>query len=60
MCLKMSGEEQKMISVLVADDEPIERMVVMKKIRKQFGSEVELVEAENGREVVEQYQKNPF
>lgn len=56
----MSGEEQKMISVLVADDEPIERMVVMKKIWKQFGSEVELVEAENGREVVEQYQKNPF
>ena len=60
MCLKVSGEEQKMISVLVADDEPIERMVVMKKIRKQFGSEVELVEAENGREVVEQYQKNSF
>lgn len=60
MCLKMAGEERKMIRVLVADDEPIERMVVMKKIRKQFGTEVELIEAENGREVVEQFQKNPF
>ena len=33
-----------MIRILVADDEPIERMVVMKKIRKQFGAEVELME----------------
>ena len=49
-----------MIRILVADDEPIERMVVMKKIRKQFGSEVELIEAENGREDVEQFQKAPF
>lgn len=49
-----------MIRILVADDEPIERMVVMKKIRKQFGAEVELIEAENGREVIEQFRENPF
>lgn len=49
-----------MVRLLVADDEPIERMVVMKKIRKQFGEEIELIEAENGREVVEQFYKNPF
>lgn len=49
-----------MIRILVADDEPIERMVVIKKIRKQFGAEVELIEAENGREVIEQFRENPF
>lgn len=49
-----------MFRILVADDEPIERKVVMKKIRKQFGDGVELIEAENGREVVEQYRKEPF
>lgn len=49
-----------MIRILVADDEPIERKVVIKKIRKYFGEEVELLEAENGREVVEQFRMNPY
>lgn len=49
-----------MVRLLVADDEPIERMVVIKKIRKQFGTEIEVIEAENGREVVEEFYKNPF
>lgn len=49
-----------MVRILVADDEPIERMVVMKKIKQQFGQEVEILEAENGREVVEQFKRAPF
>ncbi len=49
-----------MIRILVADDEPIERMVVLKKIKKYYGTDVELVEAENGREVVEKFQREPF
>lgn len=41
-----------MIRVLVADDEPIERMVVSKKIQKYFGDRLECVVAENGEEAV--------
>lgn len=48
--------------VLIADDEPIERMVVSKKLKKYFGDdyELEIIEAQNGREAVEIFEKDPF
>lgn len=41
-----------MLRVLVADDEPIERMVITKKIQKYFDGRLESVQAENGEEAV--------
>ena len=46
-----------MVYVLIADDEPIERMVVSKKIQKYFEGRLECVVAENGQEAVEFFQK---
>lgn len=42
-----------MYRVLVADDEPIERMIVGKAIRKHFEGRLEIVEAVNGRQAVQ-------
>ncbi len=42
-----------MYRVLMADDEPIERMVVARTIEKYFGGLLEVVQAVNGREAVE-------
>lgn len=39
--------------LLIADDEPIERMVVSKIIQSHFGDEIELAHAVNGREAIE-------
>ena len=39
-----------MYRVLVADDEPIERMIVARTIKKYFSGQLEVVEAVNGRE----------
>ena len=44
-----------MYRVLIADDEPIERMVVSKVIQKYFGEQLEVIYAVNGREAVEKY-----
>ncbi|MCR5215365.1 MAG: AraC family transcriptional regulator [Lachnospiraceae bacterium] len=44
-----------MYKILVADDEPIERMVVIKKIRKYFEGQLEVVSAVNGREAIEKF-----
>ncbi len=44
--------------ILVADDEPIERQVVNKKIMGFFPDQVEVTLAENGLEAVELYEKN--
>ena len=45
-----------MYRILVADDEVIERKVLVKKLRQKFGEEnVEFYEAENGREVLKRY-----
>ncbi len=44
-----------MIRVLVADDEPIERLVVSKKIQEAFGETLEVVMAENGEEAVQRF-----
>lgn len=41
--------------ILVADDEPIERQVIQKKIMGFFPEDVEIVTAENGLQAVEQY-----
>ena len=38
-----------MYRVLVADDEPIERMIVGRTIKKYFSGQLEVVEAVNGR-----------
>lgn len=44
--------ENEVCRILIADDEPIERMVIGKTIRSYFGDEVALFEAENGREAI--------
>lgn len=41
-----------MYRILIADDEPIERIVAAKTLQKNFGEQVEIVAAENGREAV--------
>lgn len=46
-----------MYRVLIADDEPIERMVVCKIIKKYFPEQLEIVQAVNGREAVELFEK---
>ena len=46
-----------MYRVLVADDEPIERMVVTKKLQKFFPGQVEVLQAVNGREAVELFER---
>ena len=46
-----------MYRVLVADDEPIERMIVGRTIKKYFSGQLEVVEAVNGREAVKFLQK---
>lgn len=46
-----------MYRVLIADDEPIERMVVSKIIKKYFSEQLEIVQAVNGREAVELFEK---
>jgi YesN/AraC family two-component response regulator len=49
-----------MYRILVADDEPIERTVVSKKIYKFYGDQVEVVMAENGNEAVLKFGENEF
>lgn len=46
-----------MYRILVADDEPIERLVVSKIIKKHFQDQLEVVTAVNGREAVELFEK---
>lgn len=48
------------MKIMVADDEPIERMVVSKKIRKYFGDQVTVLEAENGREAISLYEQEKY
>ena len=42
-----------MYKILIAEDESIERRVLCRTLVRQFGDEVELLEAKNGREAVE-------
>ena len=41
-----------MYRILIADDEPIERIVAAKTLQRNFGEQLEIVVAENGREAV--------
>ena len=49
-----------MVSVLIADDEAIERAVLKKTLLKNLGDRCRLFEAENGRQVLELYEKEKF
>ena len=44
-----------MIKILIADDEPIERTIIERMIKKNFSENVEIVKAVNGREAVRLY-----
>ncbi len=46
-----------MYRILVADDEPIERQVVSKRIQKNFPGQIEIFTAQNGREAMEIFQR---
>ncbi|MBO5337388.1 MAG: response regulator [Lachnospiraceae bacterium] len=46
-----------MYRIIVADDEPIERMVVEKIIKKYFPGQLEIVLGVNGREVMELFEE---
>jgi len=46
-----------MYRVLIADDEPIERMLVGKILRKHFPEQLEIVEAVNGREAISLFER---
>ena len=45
--------EERRYRVLLADDEPIERMALTKKLKRYFGESLLIWQAENGREAVE-------
>lgn len=46
-----------MYRILVADDEPIERQVVSKRIQKNFPEQIEIFTAQNGREAMEVFER---
>ena len=46
-----------MYRLLVADDEIIERKVLLKTLQKNLEGQCELFQAENGREALEIYEK---
>lgn len=46
-----------MYRVLIADDEPIERMVITKKLNKIFSDRIEVIAAENGTDALNFYQE---
>ena len=50
--------ENKKYRILIADDEPIERMVISKTIQDYFRDEIEIYQAENGREAIEVFKHN--
>lgn len=45
--------------VLIADDEPIERELICRMLRKQYGDLLETVSASNGREVISRFREKP-
>lgn len=46
-----------MYRILIADDEPIERKVISKKIQEFFPGQTEVFQAENGREAMEIFER---
>ncbi len=49
--------ESLMYRMLVADDEAIERRVLIKRLKGKFEGQLEIYEAENGREVLHLYEE---
>jgi len=49
-----------MYRVLIADDEPIERIVICKTIERIFKDQLEIVQAVNGREAIELFEESKF
>lgn len=49
-----------MISVLIADDEAIERAVLKKTLMKNLGDRCRILEAENGRQALELYDSQGY
>lgn len=47
-----------MTKILIADDEPIERTIIERMIKKNFPENIEIVKAINGREAVKFYAEN--
>lgn len=48
------------MNILIADDEPIERLVITKKIQKYFGNRLTVTAVENGEDAVISFRKTPF
>ncbi|MDE5934129.1 MAG: response regulator, partial [Lachnospiraceae bacterium] len=46
-----------MYRILIADDEPIERKVISKKIQEFFPGQTEIFQAENGREAIKIFER---
>lgn len=46
-----------MCKVLIADDEPIEMTIISKMIQKNYGDQLEIVQAVNGREAINLFQE---
>lgn len=49
-----------MYQILIADDEPIERAVICKTIRKYYGNGIDIKLTRNGREAIKSYEENIF
>lgn len=47
-----------MYQILIADDEPIERAVLYRTIKKYYKDQLEVIQAENGRRAVELFEEN--
>jgi two-component system response regulator YesN len=47
-----------MYQILIADDEPIERAVLYRTIKKYYKNQLEVIQAENGRRAVELFDEN--
>lgn len=44
-----------MCKVLIADDEPIEMTIISKMLRNNYGDQLEIIQAVNGREAIERF-----
>lgn len=49
--------EEKRYSILLADDEPIERMALVKRLKKYFGENCQICQAENGKEALDVFRQ---
>lgn len=49
--------EEKRYSILLADDEPIERMALVKRLKKYFEENCQIYQAENGKEALDVFRQ---